>query len=270
MGLVTNNGVRPITNIYHSTDGGTTLNPRGSGLDGASVFSIALNPADSAHLVVGTVGEGIFVSRDSGDSWIRGSGDLRASAILSFSEDPNDENHLVASSTESLNGTHGVYETTNGGTTWSLVDFQTDARVVEITPGGSLLLARFNAGGVARRAPAGSWQETLAGESVEEFEYDRADRIWAIGSGLHMSDDDGDSWDERIGGTFFAMAQHPDQRRRTGRLWHRVSRLHGRLRYTGNRDWAAGQRPDYELRICRRKHAPRWDFIGRPIRERQL
>ena len=210
VGVVTYNGVRPTSNIYHSADGGMTLDPRGSGLDGASVFSIGLNPADSSHLVVGTVGEGIFVSRDSGDSWTRGSGDLRASAILSFSEDPNDENHLVASSTESLNGTHGVYETTNGGTTWSLVDFQTDARVVEITPGGSLLLARFNAGGVAHRAPAGSWQETLAGESVEEFEYDRADRIWAIGSGLHMSDDDGDSWDERIDGTFFAMAQHPD------------------------------------------------------------
>jgi hypothetical protein len=117
--------------------------------------------------------------------------------------------HLVASSTESLNGTHGVYETSNGGSTWSLVDFQTDARVVEITSDGSLLLARFNQGGVARRGPAGLWQETLAGESIEELEYDRANRIWAIGSGLHMSDDNGDSWDERISGTFLAMAQHP-------------------------------------------------------------
>ncbi len=209
VGFVTNIGVRPITNIYRSSDGGTTLTPRGSGLDGASIFSIALNPTDSDHLVVGTVGEGLFVSRDGGASWTRGSGDLRASAILSFSEDPNDEMHLVASSTESLNGTHGVYETTNGGTAWNLVDFQTDARAVEITPDGSLLLAHWNAGGVARRTPAGSWQETLAGQSVEEFEYDRADRIWAIGSGLHMSDDDGGSWDERIEGTFFAMAQHP-------------------------------------------------------------
>ena len=26
---------------------------------------------------------------------------------------------------------------------------------------------------------------------------------------LHMSDDDGDSWDERAAGTFYAMAQHP-------------------------------------------------------------
>jgi photosystem II stability/assembly factor-like uncharacterized protein len=209
VGLVTNNGVRPVTNIYRSTDGGTTLTPRGNGLDGASIFSIALNPADGAHLVVGTVGEGLFVSRDSGASWTRGSGDLRASAILSFSEDPNDEEHLVANSSESLNGTHGVYETHNGGTTWELVDFQTDARAVEITAGGSLLLARWNAGGVGRRAPTGSWQETLAGESVEEFEHDRADRLWTIGSGLHMSDDDGASWEERDDGTFYAMAQHP-------------------------------------------------------------
>ena len=115
VGFVTNSGVRPVTNIYRSTDGGATLSPRGNGLDGASIFSIALNPVDSAHLVVGTVGEGLFVSRDSGASWTRGSGDLRATAILSFSEDLKDEKHLIVSSTESLNGTHGVYETTNGG-----------------------------------------------------------------------------------------------------------------------------------------------------------
>jgi hypothetical protein len=88
-------------------------------------------------------------------------------------------------------------------TTRSFDDFQTDARAVEITHCGSFLLTHWNAGGLAR----GAWQETPAGGSVDDLEEDRPDRIWAIGSGLHMSDDDGDRWDERSEGTFYAMAQ---------------------------------------------------------------
>ncbi len=54
--------------IYKSTDGGWTWTSRNNGLGNLSIWSIAINPGDPAHLLAGTA-EGIYQSVDGAMSW---------------------------------------------------------------------------------------------------------------------------------------------------------------------------------------------------------
>lgn len=107
--------------IYLSDDGGATWTVRATGLDHASAFDLTFSPTDRDRIVLATVGAGLYTSGDAGRTWSAGGGDLRGAAALAFAVDPTNASHLLLGSSESLTGTPGVFETTDGGATWQLV-----------------------------------------------------------------------------------------------------------------------------------------------------
>jgi photosystem II stability/assembly factor-like uncharacterized protein len=99
--------------VARSTDGGRTFVVQ-KGIKGESVRSLALSPSDRQIVAAGTIA-GVFLSRDSGQTWMRitpkGHPDLRNIESLTF--DPNDSQIIYA-------GTwHLVWKTLDGGATWA-------------------------------------------------------------------------------------------------------------------------------------------------------
>jgi photosystem II stability/assembly factor-like uncharacterized protein len=61
--------------VYKSTDGGATWASKNAGLGNRTIWSIAVDPLDTRHLLAATV-DGIYESPNGGDSWIDHSGGL--------------------------------------------------------------------------------------------------------------------------------------------------------------------------------------------------
>ena len=55
--------------VYKSTDQGTTWKPSNEGLQSLNIRSLAISPADSSTIYVGTNGTGLYRSHDGGGSW---------------------------------------------------------------------------------------------------------------------------------------------------------------------------------------------------------
>jgi hypothetical protein len=159
LGVVGTAGTRAASKLLVSDDGGATFAARGTGLDGASIFSLAVDPADPAHAVAGTVGEGVLWTRDAGRTWSQTRGELRATAPLAFAQDPADPEHLVLASVEGLPGTPSLLERRGG--VWS----RQRALVADTTAlafdGGELVAAPMEAGAPMRvsASAAGPWTE---------------------------------------------------------------------------------------------------------------
>lgn len=187
--------------LHLSDDGGASWRLANGGIDDASVFDVAISPHDPDHLVLGTVGSGLFVSRDAGESWTRGQGELQAAAVLGLAVDPTDPTHLLISSTEGLEGTPGVYESEDDGTSWTLVpDTPRDALALAFAPDDPsvVLLGAFSAPGIFRSADGvgGPYVAAALDEGVSRFRL-FADGPWfalGTGGGLHRSADDGLTW----------------------------------------------------------------------------
>lgn len=159
LGVVGTASTRAASKLLVSDDGGATFAARGAGLDGASIFSLAVDPADPGHALAGTVGEGIFWTRDAGRTWSKTRGELRATAPLAFAQDPADAEHLVLASVEGLAGTPSLLERRGGAWSWqrSLVA-DTTALIFD---GGEVVAAPMEAGAPMRTSAsaAGPWAE---------------------------------------------------------------------------------------------------------------
>lgn len=105
-----------VGKLFVSDDGGATFPLRSNGLGGASIFQIAVDPTDAAHALVGTVGDGAYVTRDAGKQWIASAGDLRATAAIGFAQDPADPSHIAMTSVDTGPGTPSLWERSGG--TW--------------------------------------------------------------------------------------------------------------------------------------------------------
>jgi hypothetical protein len=80
------------------------------GPEGATVLSLAVDPADSATVFAGTEAGGVFKSSDSGARWsFAGLGGLSVSAIVA---DPTDGTKLYAAAGSN------VFKSTDGGISW--------------------------------------------------------------------------------------------------------------------------------------------------------
>jgi hypothetical protein len=159
LGVVGTATTRAASKLLVSDDGGATFTARGVGLDGASIFTLAVDPADSAHALAGTVGEGAFWTRDAGRSWSKVSGELRATAPLAFAQDPADPEHLVIASVEGLAGTPSLLERRDGAWSWQR-SLLADTTALAFD-GGQLVAAPMAAGEPMRTSAsaAGPWAE---------------------------------------------------------------------------------------------------------------
>lgn len=88
------------------------------------VSAIAVDPSDPAHLLVASAGGGIWESRDTGVTWTPRTDQMPSLAMGAVTFDPSAPSRAYAGSGEGnfySNLGVGVYKSTNGGTTWSLV-----------------------------------------------------------------------------------------------------------------------------------------------------
>jgi photosystem II stability/assembly factor-like uncharacterized protein len=88
------------------------------------VSSIAVDPADPKHVLLGSAGGGIWESDDTGATWEPRTEQMPSLAIGAVTFDPTNSNRAYAGSGEGnfySNLGAGVYKSTDGGTTWTVV-----------------------------------------------------------------------------------------------------------------------------------------------------
>lgn len=114
--------------VYKTTDGGTTWNTANTGLTFTQVQAIDISKNNPNVLYVGTAGgnanSGVYKTTDGGGSWTKiNTGLTEASlAIQAVMVHPNDPNIAWVAIFDGLaDAVNGIYKTTNGGTSWSLL-----------------------------------------------------------------------------------------------------------------------------------------------------
>jgi photosystem II stability/assembly factor-like uncharacterized protein len=151
-----------IWEIFKSTDGGITWNLSNNGIDAFEIYTVAVDPANSAHVFAGTVGEGLLDSTDAGNTWSSSSSGLASSTISSVTTDSSDGSRVLAG------GYGGVFASTDGGSTWSFSSggmMSTDVFAIGIDPAdSSVIYAGSYGGGVFRSSDGGtSWVRASQG-----------------------------------------------------------------------------------------------------------
>jgi photosystem II stability/assembly factor-like uncharacterized protein len=119
--------------IWKSTDGGTTFRPKFDHEKVQSIGAVAIDPTDHEVIWVGTgeawtrnsvsIGDGIYRSGDGGDTWAH-MGLRESERIVKIEVNPKDGKTVFACVTGKLwsdSTERGVYKTTDGGASWSLV-----------------------------------------------------------------------------------------------------------------------------------------------------
>jgi len=119
--------------VWKSTDGGTTFKPVFDKQSVQSIGSIAIDPTNHDTIWVGTgeswtrnsvsVGDGIYKSTDGGDTWTN-MGLKDSERIAKIIVDPRDGNTVYACVPGKLwsdSADRGLYKTTDGGKSWSVV-----------------------------------------------------------------------------------------------------------------------------------------------------
>jgi hypothetical protein len=88
------------------------------------VASIAVDPGNPSHLLLGAAGGGIWESKNTGAAWAPCTDHMPSLAIGAIAFDPKTPSKVYAGSGEGnfyANLGAGVYKSTNGGTTWAVV-----------------------------------------------------------------------------------------------------------------------------------------------------
>ncbi len=119
--------------IWKSQDSGTTFKPVFDREPVQSIGAIALDPTDPKVVWVGTgeswtrnsvsIGDGIYKSTDGGETWTN-MGLPNSERITRIVVDPEDDNVVYACVPGKLwsdSADRGLYKTTDGGTSWSLI-----------------------------------------------------------------------------------------------------------------------------------------------------
>jgi photosystem II stability/assembly factor-like uncharacterized protein len=187
--------------FYKSTDSGQTFATKIDGLQGNSLFTIAVDPMNSGNVAAGTLGNGVFLSADGGDNWAPSSNQgLFAGTSVGLAEDAQNPLHLInADSAGTGAGSIGVsYETWDGGTTWTLISDPTpgvNAFVYDVDPRNSpiILAGTFNSGAYrSANGSAGPWNQVITkAVRIERFVRDKGNshKVYAIATGPNASPD---------------------------------------------------------------------------------
>lgn len=88
------------------------------------ISSLAVDPGNPRHLLLGAAGGGIWESTDTGASWAARTDRMPSNAIGAIAFDPTDSRKVYAGSGEGnfyFNLGAGVYGSTDGGTSWSVL-----------------------------------------------------------------------------------------------------------------------------------------------------
>jgi photosystem II stability/assembly factor-like uncharacterized protein len=188
--------------VWKSQDGGTTFKPVFDREPVQSIGAIALDPNNPKTVWVGTgeswtrnsvsIGDGIYKSTDGGETWTN-MGLPDSERITRIVVDPKDSNTVYACVPGKLwsdSADRGLYKTTDGGATWSLVlrggNLSTGCSSVTLNPNNSSKLL------------AGMWDFRRKGWT---FRSGGDGPTAHSSSGLFHSTDGGRSWTEMTAAT---------------------------------------------------------------------
>ena len=91
------------------------------------VESFYSDPNDSNRIYLGSRSGGFWRTVDGGDSWTNTTDFLYAAGVNTIAVSPNNPNHVLINVRNSNNGvTHGIYQSTDGGETWNITNFNPD------------------------------------------------------------------------------------------------------------------------------------------------
>jgi photosystem II stability/assembly factor-like uncharacterized protein len=84
-----------------------------------------VNPNNDKHMFIGSRSGGFWRTNDGGANWENTTDFLVASGVPALAVNPNNMNEILISVEHGGAGyTHGIYRSTDGGTTWSISDFK--------------------------------------------------------------------------------------------------------------------------------------------------
>lgn len=136
------------------------------------VSSIAVDPNNAAHLLLGAAGGGIWQSTNSGTTWSPRTDQLPSLAIGAIAFDPTAPSKVYAGSGEGnfyFNLGAGVYKSTDGGTNWSVLASAPFVGVgfydLVVDPANpTILYAATNNGFYKSTTSGGTWTLKVAGQ----------------------------------------------------------------------------------------------------------
>jgi photosystem II stability/assembly factor-like uncharacterized protein len=193
--------------------------PRGvaASLEGSGACCIAVDPLDPRRIYVGTFDDGLYASRDGGESWNTASSGLEDRRVLALAVSRSHQSSGVAAvyaGTEPSN----LYRSEDGGGSWQLLPALRElpseprwsfpgrpwthhVRTIALHPRDpDWLLVGIELGGVMRSADAGSsWVDHNPQAHSDAHRLLThplaADRVYeAAGQGIALSEDRGSSW----------------------------------------------------------------------------
>ncbi len=195
-----------LMGVYTSVDSGAHWTA--TGWTGSPLDALTIDPTDHTHLIGytpggGTAADGLESSTDSGSSW---SAPISSPfAVSSITIDPSNSQHLIVGTDES-----GLYQTANGGTTWTQVPGATSPMqvwAVTFDPTNSAnVYASIINWGLFKSADGGStWSGSGNGihNVVPDLMLEGKDEVLYLataGSGVYKSPDQGVTWTE-VGGS---------------------------------------------------------------------
>lgn len=102
---------------FKTTDGGATWTQMNLGVTGAVARVVAIDPADSNTVYVGTRGSGVFKSTNAGSSWTPVNTGLTGLFVRALKIDPRSPGTLYAGLEDGA-----VFKTIDGGASWTPVN----------------------------------------------------------------------------------------------------------------------------------------------------
>lgn len=179
--------------IFKTTNGGASWSITGE-TSGITLF-VALDPNNSNIIYAGYNGAvPLRKSIDGGQTWMAASNGIPQTSVFTLAIDPNNSNNLYAGSAG-----NGAFRSTNGGASWTVMDFDPTIWGLAIDPADSrVLYAGTNGNGVFRSTDSGlNWQRVGSpARGVVHTLLKSANRLIAgtATDGIYLSDDDGITW----------------------------------------------------------------------------
>ncbi len=181
--------------ILRSTDDGRSWHPLSPLPAPAAVLSLLVED-QGQRIIAGTDGQGLFISRDAGQTW-QAAADIGSTYVAALAATPGDHGAMLARTRR------GLFRSADRGTSWQQVAQNIEGRIDAVTPlsqPGTMLLATGQ-GGIYRSADDGlTWQPwgTLGRRGIAFALHPHPAQLQRLlagtSNGLFYSDDDGRTW----------------------------------------------------------------------------
>ncbi len=164
------------------------------------ITSIAIDPLNNNHIIVGANTGGVWKTLDGGATWVPLHDNFTNLSVYSVAMDPGNSDIYFFGSNDGL-----IFKSEDTGATWDLLSDAGSSIVnkILIHPTNSdIMFATMQNGGIKRSIDAGAtWQQTIVeGNGYDvEFKPDDPMVVYASGTGFYKSTDGGATFTTVIG-----------------------------------------------------------------------